>query len=137
MYQILLGKYVYYGDFLFKWVINQYLFFVLILINIHFYLSIFLPSFLTSQNWAKGPSGKQKQGRLPGQLIGKKKQVEEGKKADMNKQENDLAEMKGEGGEEEEGQEENGVKNLRIDFLHSKMPQAYPCNLTYSFLFPL
>ena len=55
----------------------------------------------------------------------------------MNKQENDLAEMKGEGGEEEEGQEENGVKNLRIDFLHSKMPQAYPCNLTYSFLFPL
>ena len=53
----------------------------------------------------------------------------------MNKQESDLAGKKGEEGVEEgegeEGQEENGVKNLRIDFLHSKMPQAYPFHSIY------
>ena len=47
----------------------------------------------------------------------------------MKQQEDNLAVKKNEedGGDGEEGdQDENGVKNLRIDFLHSKMPQAYP-----------
>ena len=39
-----------------------------------------------------------------------------------------IGRKEGEEGEEGEDQEENGVKNLRIDFLHSKMPQVYPYN---------
>ena len=83
------------------------------------------------QNWAKGPSGKQKQGRLPGQMNArrkkeedKKEQKERGKEEEEEKKKQNTMMAVGEGGEEEE--EENGVKNLRIDFLHSKMPQVYP-----------
>ncbi|KNB41402.1 ATP-dependent RNA helicase [Blastocystis sp. subtype 4] len=54
------------------------------------------------KNWAKGPSGRQKQGRF----LPSAKPTEES--------------------------EENDVKNLRIDFLHSKMAQPYPLSISSS-----